>query len=95
LGRYNCHVEFAQITMMIGFLGGIAVLAGFAGVASGRMTAHGARYHALNLAGGLALVAAGLPAAAWPSVLVNGTWALISAHGLAHAVGGHGQTARS
>jgi hypothetical protein len=74
------------MTMVIGFLGGFAMLAGFAGVASSRLAPHGARYHALNLAGGLALVAAGLPAKAWPSVLVNVTWALISAHGYTQAV---------
>jgi hypothetical protein len=78
-------VDFAHITTLIGFVGGVAVLGGFAGVASGRLAAHGARYHALNLAGGLALVIAGLPAGAWPSVLVNGAWALISAHGLTRA----------
>ena len=33
------------------------------------------------------MVAAGLPADAWPSVAVNVTWALISAHGLARAYG--------
>jgi hypothetical protein len=31
------------------------------------------------------MVAAGLPADAWPSVAVNGSWALISAHGLTRA----------
>jgi len=80
-------VDLASVTMLVGFFGGAAVLAGFAGVASGRMTAHGGRYHSLNLAGGLALVVAGLSAEAWPSALVNATWALISAHGLTQAVG--------
>jgi hypothetical protein len=76
-------VDFAHVTTLIGLVGGVAVLGGgFAGAASGRLAAHGAPYHALNLAGGLALVTAGLPAGAWPSVFVNGTWALISAHGL-------------
>ena len=73
------------MTLVIGFLGGLAVLAGFAGVAMGRMSTHGAGYHALNLAGGLALVAAGLAANAWPSMMVNAAWALISAHGIARA----------
>jgi hypothetical protein len=40
----------------------------------------------LNLGGALAMVAAGLPAEAWPSVAVNGAWALISGQGLAGAV---------
>jgi hypothetical protein len=40
----------------------------------------------MNLGGALAMVAAGLPAGAWPSVAVNGSWALISAHGLTRAV---------
>ena len=72
--------------MLIGFAGGLAVLVSFSGVAGGRLSAHSAAYHAMNLGGGLALVAAGLAAEAWPSVAVNGTWALISAHGLARAV---------
>ena len=55
-------------------------------MAWGRLSAHGAAYHAMNFGGGLALVAAGLAAGAWPSVAVNGSWALISAHGLARAV---------
>jgi len=40
----------------------------------------------MNLVGGLALVAAGVAADAWPSVAVNGIWAVISAHGLGRAV---------
>jgi hypothetical protein len=75
-----------DFTTLIGFAGGIAVLASFAGVAFRRLSAHGATYHAMNLFGGLALVAAGLAADAWPSVAVNASWALISAHGLARAV---------
>jgi hypothetical protein len=74
-----------DVTMQIGFAGGLAVLVSFAGVAGGRLSARSATYHAMNLGGGLALVAAGLAAEAWPSVLVNGAWALISAHGLASA----------
>jgi hypothetical protein len=69
--------------MLIGFAGGLAVLTSFAGVACGRLSAHSRSYHAMNLTGALAMIAAGLPADAWPSVAVNGSWALISAHGLA------------
>jgi hypothetical protein len=74
------------VTTLIGFAGGLAVLLSFAGVATGRLSAHSATYHAMNLTGALAMVAAGLPADAWPSVAVNVSWALISARGLAHAV---------
>ena len=74
-----------EVTTLIGFAGGLAVLASFAGVAFGRLSAHSATYHAMNFAGGLALVVAGLAADAWPSVAVNGSWALISAHGLGRA----------
>jgi hypothetical protein len=75
-----------DVTTLIGFAGGLAVLVSFAGVAFGRLAADSATYHAMNLTGGLALLAAGLPADAWPSVAVNGSWALISAHGLARAL---------
>jgi hypothetical protein len=74
------------VTMLIGFAGGLAVLVSFAGVACGRLSAHRATYHAMNLTGALAMVAAGLPTDAWPSVAVNGSWALISAHELACAL---------
>jgi hypothetical protein len=74
------------VTTLIGYAGGLAVLASFAGVAFGRLSARSAVHHAMNLAGGLALVAAGVPADAWPSVAVNGSWAVISAHGLSGAV---------
>ena len=76
----------AEITTLIGFAGGLAVLMSFAGVACGRLSAHSASYHAMNLTGGLAMVAAGVPADAWPSVVVNASWALISGYGLAGAV---------
>jgi hypothetical protein len=76
----------SMFTMLIGFAGGLDVLMSFAGVVSGRLSAHGTTYHAMNLGGALAMVAAGLPAGAWPSVAVNGSWALISAHGLTRAV---------
>ena len=56
-----------MVTMLIGFAGGLAVLMSFAGVACGRLSAHGATYHAMNLTGALAMVAAALPADAWPS----------------------------
>jgi hypothetical protein len=71
------------LTTLIGFAGGLAVLVSFAGVACGRLSSQSATYHAMNLAGAAAMVAAGLPAGAWPSVAVNGSWALISAYGLA------------
>jgi len=74
-----------MVAMLIGFAGGLAVLLSFAGLACGRLSAQSAAYHAMNLSGGLALVAAGVSADAWPSVAVNGSWALISAHGLARA----------
>jgi hypothetical protein len=79
-------MDLADVTMLVGFAGGLAVLVSFAGVVWGRLSAHGATYHAMNLTGGLALVAAGVSAEAWPSVAVNGSWALISAHGLVRAV---------
>jgi hypothetical protein len=75
----------AEVTMLVGFAGGVAVLLGFAGMACGRLSPRSTTYHAMNLSGSLALVAAGVPADAWPSVAINGTWALISAHGLACA----------
>jgi hypothetical protein len=75
-----------MVTTLIGFAGGLAVLLSFAGAATGRLSTHTATYHLMNLAGAIAMVAAGLPADAWPSVAVNLTWALISAYGLARAL---------
>ena len=76
-------MDLADVTMLIGFAGGLAVLMSFAGVACGRLSSQSATYHTMNLAGAAAMVAAGLPTGAWPSVAVNGSWALISAYGLA------------
>jgi hypothetical protein len=75
-----------MFTTLIGFAGGLAVLVSFAGVAWGRLSTHSATYHAMNLGGALAMVAAGLPADAWPSVAVNGVWALVSGLGLVRAL---------
>jgi hypothetical protein len=75
-----------MVTTLIGFAGGLAVLLSFAGAAAGRLSTHSATYHAMNLAGAIAMVASGLPADAWPSVAVNVTWALISAYGLTRAL---------
>jgi hypothetical protein len=75
-----------MFTTLIGFAGGLAVLLSFAGVAWGRLSTRSATYHAMNLAGAIAMVTAGLPADAWPSVAVNAVWALVSALGLARAV---------
>ena len=72
--------------MILGFAGGIAVLASFAGVAFDRLRSDSAAYHGLNLGGALALVASGLAVAAWPSVAVNVVWALISLVGLGRTV---------
>ncbi len=74
-----------EFTTFIGFAGGFVVLLSFAGVAFGRLSAQSATYHAMNFAGGLSLVVAGFAAEAWPSVAVNGVWALISAHGLSRS----------
>ena len=79
-------MDMVDVTTLIGFAGGLAVLVSFASVAFDRLAAHSATYHAMNLTGGLALLAAGLAADAWPSVAVNGSWALISAHGLARVL---------
>ena len=76
-----------MVMTLIGFAGGALVLASFAGSALGRLSPGGATYHAMNLAGAVALVAAGLPASAWPSVTVNVVWAAISALGLTRALG--------
>ena len=75
-----------MVTLLIGFAGGLAVLMSFAGVACGRLSTHSATYHAMNLGGAFAMVAAGVPAEAWPSVAVNGSWALISGYGLTRAL---------
>ena len=74
------------LTTLIGFAGGLAVLASFAGVGWGRPAAPTPPHHPQNHTGALAMVAAGLPADAWPSVAVNVSWALISAYGLARAL---------
>lgn len=71
------HLEI--VAMAMGFAGGLAVLASFAGAASGRLPADAGPYHLMNLSGALAMIASGAATGAWPSVAVNVVWALISA----------------
>jgi hypothetical protein len=79
------YTRAMTLATLIGFTGGALVLFSFGGAAVGRIDTRGAAYQALNLAGALAMIAAGLPARAWPSVTVNVVWALISAYGFVRA----------
>ncbi len=79
-------MSFTLLLTLLGFGGGIAVLASYAGAATGRLDPQGAASHLLNGVGAVLLVGAGLAAGAWPSVGVNGIWTLISLFGLRSVV---------
>ena len=83
LGQLSAVYLSTMVMTLIGFLGGALVLSSFAAAALGRLSTGNGTYHALNLVGALAMVAAGVPARAWPSVTVNVVWAAISLYGLA------------
>jgi len=63
-------------------LGAMMVLAGFAMVQFGVVRATSVRYLALNLAGSAILAVLALPERQWGFLLLEGVWALVSAHGL-------------
>lgn len=71
----------------IGWLGAVALLLAYAGLAAGRLPA-GPGYHVLNLAGAGGLAFNGAYHHAWPSAALNVIWlaiGVVALRGRAHA----------
>jgi hypothetical protein len=67
---------------LLQLLGALMILAGFAMVQFGVVRATSVRYLGLNLAGSAILAVLALDERQWGFLLLEGVWALVSAHGL-------------
>lgn len=68
--------------------GALLILAAFAGVQFERMRPEARLYLTLNLVGSVILAVLAVAASQWGFVLLEGVWAVVSAWGLAKALGG-------
>jgi hypothetical protein len=75
-----------DLLQLIGWVGAVALLAGYALLTSGRLTATGATYLIMNLAGSAALGLSTAAAHAWPSTTVNVLWLAIGIGPLVRAL---------
>jgi hypothetical protein len=74
---------------LLQLVGAMMVLAGFAMVQFGVVRATATGYLALNLAGSAILAVLALRERQWGFLLLEGVWALVSAHGLLAAARSH------
>lgn len=67
-----------DMTLVIGVVGATLILIGFVANELGKLNARSLRYDLINLLGSLLLLWYGLQLAAWPFVILNTIWALVS-----------------
>ncbi len=72
--------------MLIQVVGSLLILAGFALAQGGRLSTRSSAYLMLNLIGSTALAVDALHSRQWGFLLLEGSWSLVSAWGLARAV---------
>jgi hypothetical protein len=73
------------VTQLVQILGSLLVLAAFAGAQRGRLPTDSRTYLALNLVGSAVLAVLAARERQWGFLLLEGVWAVVSAHGLAPA----------
>ncbi len=78
-----------DITTIIGVIGAALILIGFVGNEWGKLKAESFGYDLLNLVGSAILIWYGLQLSAWPFVVLNSVWALVS---LRDVLAGRGKT---
>lgn len=67
-----------DITLIIGVIGALLILIGFIANEFGKLTVASFWYDLLNLIGSLCLLYYGIQLSAWPFVVLNSIWALVS-----------------
>jgi len=71
-----------MIYQVISLIGAIVILFAFASAQTQRMKHDSVPYQSLNLAGGVCLCIAAVAAMQYGFILLEGSWAVLSAHGL-------------
>lgn len=71
-----------MIYQIISLLGAILILFAFASAQMRRMQPESALYQSLNLAGGMCLCIAAVASMQYGFILLEGSWTVLSAHGL-------------
>ena len=71
-----------MIYQVISLIGAILILSAFAAAQMRRMKQESVAYQALNLFGGICLCIAAVAALQYGFILLEGSWAILSAHGL-------------
>jgi len=70
-------VSWPVLVAVVGWTSTIALLIGYALVSSGRLAGAGRTYQVVNVLGSIGLGIAAFTGGVWPSVALNGVWALI------------------
>jgi NADH:ubiquinone oxidoreductase subunit 6 (subunit J) len=71
-----------MVYQLISLIGAILILFAFAAVQMRRMESQSVSYQSLNLAGGVCLCIAAVASMQYGFILLEGSWAVLSAHGL-------------
>lgn len=72
---------------IIGILGAGLILIGFLANEFGKLTAESFRYDLINLVGSVLLIWYGVELSAWPFVVLNSIWALVSLRDVVKKIG--------
>jgi len=71
-----------MIYQVISLIGAVLILSAFAAAQMRRLKHESVAYQALNFAGGVCLCIAAVAALQYGFILLEGSWAILSAHGL-------------
>ncbi len=71
-----------KIYELLGLIGMVIVLVDYFLVSSGRLSAHGAPYQLMNLAGAVCLVVNACSNRVWAFLVLNAVWAYIALYAL-------------
>jgi uncharacterized membrane protein len=71
-----------MVYQVISLIGAVLILFAFASVQMRRMESESVPYQVLNFAGGLCLCVAAIAALQYGFILLEGSWTVLSAHGL-------------